>query len=235
MTPSHQESLLHLNSTQVMSRHTTFTRRRQRMASHTQGALKNFPADQEGIESSLDGDSLHWGVKFSASHQEDISHPVFTKEGSKYFLLAKMERNLPLVPTGSPWLWFISYGDSSLNHFQKGGQHHSLLVKEITEVPYVNLIPSHSCQGRDPALQYECGYPLYDPSVLGGHIYTHFVRSNLKRIPLQRGRCSSTLSPKGAISPSQSDQCGFRLSSSHQGDIGYVSHLSGSLRMFQAE
>lgn len=119
-------------------------------------------------------------------------------------------------------------GSATSSPVSQGNYRHTLCQAE-------DVIPALSCPGRELAFQYEFGYPLYDPSVLGGHKYSHIVWSNLKRIPLQRGSCSSFLSHKGAMRPSQSDQCGLRLSSSHQRDTGYVPPVLGSLGTFQAE
>ena len=61
------------------------------------------------------------------------------------------------------------------------------------------------------------------------------MQINLNRIARQKGSCCSFLSPKGGVRPSQSDQCGLTLSSSHQRDSGYVIPVSERLRMLQAE
>lgn len=119
-------------------------------------------------------------------------------------------------------------GSATSSPVSQGNYRHTLCQAE-------DVIPALSCPGRELAFQYEFGYPLYDPSVLGGHKYSHFVRNNLKRIPLRRGSCRYFLSPKGAIRPSQFDQGGLRLSSSHHMDIVYVPPVSGRLRTFQAE
>ena len=98
-----------------------------------------------------------------------------------------------------------------------------------------DMIRALSCPGRDPSLQYEFGYPLCDHSILGGHKYSRHMKINLNRIARQKGSCSSFLSPKGGIGPSQSDQCRLRLSSSHQRDTGYETPVSEMVTMLQAE
>lgn len=234
-----KRALRYSTSPHEIPRHTTFTRRRQRNASETHGALKSSPADQEGIGDTLDGDSPHGCVKHSSSPQEDTSHPVSTKEGSKHVPIVQ-EGEKPSISSKRERTAFIHtfWGfipppvpKGSTTSFPVRQRNYSHIICQPED-----LVPSLSYQGRDPALQYESGYPLYNPSDLGGHRYIHVVRSNLKRIPLQNRRYNSSIfSSKGAISPSQSDQYRFRLSSSHQRDIGYVPPVSGSLRMFQAE
>lgn len=78
------------------------------------------------------------------------------------------------------------------------------------------------------SLQSEQRIPIYDPSILGGHRYTHKVQRNLHRIPLEKGRCRpshfaqggfiSTQSNQGCIRFSYTEQQGLRhASSKHQG------------------
>lgn len=214
-------------------------RRRQRNVPDTQGALQTSPADQEGIGSSSDGDSHHRGDKLSSSPQEDNCHPAFTKKGSKHVPTVQEGEKTPISAKREPIalvpiLWGfipppVPKGSATSFPVSQGNYTRTICHPD-------DVIPALSCPGRDPSLQYEFGYPLCDPSVLGGHKYRHIVQSNLKRIPLQRGSCSSFLPAKGGIRCSQSDQCGLRLSSSHERDIGYDPHpISGSLRMFQAE
>ena len=217
-------------------RHATSTKRKQRKASVTQGAMQASPTDQECIESSPDGDSPRRGVKLSSSPQEHISHSVSTKEHSKHIPNVqegeKPSRSAKREPIAFvPILWaFIPPKGSTTFPFgtfpvMRRYDKHTISQAE-------DVVPALSCPRRDPSLQYKFGFPLCD---LGGHKYTHHLKINLNRIALQKGSCSSFLFPKGGVGPSQSDQCGLRLSSSHQRDTGFVIPVSERLRMLQAE
>ena len=238
-TLSHEDSLRHPTSPHEIPRHATSTRGKQRKASVTQGALQTSPTDQECIESSPDGDSPHRGVQHSSSPQEDISHSFSTKEDSKHIPNVqegeKTSRSAKREPIAFvPILWaFIPPKGSTTFPFgtfpvMRRYDKHTISQAE-------DVVPALSCPWRDPSLQYEFGFPLCDHSVLGGHKYTHHLKINLNRIALQKGSCSSFLFPKGGVGPSQSDQCGLRLSSSHQRDTGFVIPVSERLRMLQAE
>lgn len=69
-------------------------------------------------------------------------------------------------------------------------EHCFLLANENSDIPNLKHrmgdLPSH--EGRETAIQYEFGYPLCVPSILGGNKYSHiFLQCNLKRISLQMG------------------------------------------------
>ena len=238
-TLSHEDSLRHPTSPHEIPRHATSTRRKQRKASLTQGALQTSPTDQECIESSPDGDSPRRGVKLSSSPQEDISHSVSTKEDSKHIPNVqegeKPSRSAKREPIAFvPILWgFIPPKASTTFPFGRFPVMRRYYRRTLSQAE--DVVPALSCPWRDPSLQYEFGFPLCDHSVLGGHKYTRHMKINLNRIARQKGSCSSFLSPKGGVGPSQSDQCGLRLSSSHQRDTGFVIPVSERLRMLQAE
>ena len=175
-------------------------------------------------------------MQHSSSPQEDISHSFSTKEDSKHIpnvqegeKTSRIAKREPIAFVPILWAFIPPKGSTTFpfGTFPVMRRYDKHTISQAEDV-----VPALSCPWRDPSLQYEFGFPLCD---LEGHKYTHHLKINLNRIALQKGSCSSFLFPKGGVGPSQSDQCGLRLSSSHQRDTGFVIPVSERLRMLQAE
>ncbi|OBS64543.1 hypothetical protein A6R68_06917, partial [Neotoma lepida] len=209
-TPPHEENLRHSTSPHGTSSHTTCTstKTRLRYTPYTQEAIKTSPAAQECCNSSIDGDSPNGSVTPSSSH------------GQKPLTNASEGRGAVC-----PVHWGLMYSPvpkSSVTSFPvvQGKFRHTLsLLADMRSSLYY--------QRMGATFPYEYGDPICDPSVLGGHRYSHSMSINLKRIPRQRGSWSSNLSPQGGSRPSQCDQSGLRLSYGHL--------VQGSLTMFLSE
>ena len=115
--------------------------------------------------------------------------------------LSKRGRKLLLGPERDPWYILVSKGESYIYQHQKRVHTISCWARKIQAYSARSL----SYQGEGTAFQYQHRAPICDPSVLGGHRYTHSLSCNLRRIPRQKGCWSSKLSFEGRISHSQHD------------------------------
>ena len=231
-TPSHEETRRHSTAPRGTSSLTsTSTRKRLGHFPYTQEVIKTSTEAHESFRSSPDGDSPGGSVKsYSLSQSNDVRHPVSTKEDFKH-TLSIQEGHKPSTGAreGSgiwiPVQWGLIYppipkGSGTSFPVVQGNFRH-------TRPQLADLRSSLSYQGRDTAFQYEHGTPICNPSVLGGHRYSHSVSCSLRRIPLQKGSLSSYLSTQEDIRPSQCDQRGLRLSYGHP--------VQGTFRIFQSE
>ncbi|XP_040596920.1 uncharacterized protein LOC121138221 [Mesocricetus auratus] len=182
----------------------------------TQKATQISPESQESFSLFPDRDSSNGSVKPSSSSQSnDVRHPVSAKDGFRHDISVQKkqkpstsarEGRRRLLPFQQSLIYApVPKGSTTSFPVIQGNFRHTLVQIE-------DLRSSLSYQGRDAGFQYEYGAPICDPSILGGHRYSHSVKFNLKRIARQNRCWSSTLSHQGSITTSQCDQKSIKLS-----------------------
>ncbi|KAM7338369.1 hypothetical protein ACRRTK_001853 [Alexandromys fortis] len=177
-TPSHEETLRHSTSPHGTSSLTsTSPRTRLRHFPYTQEVIETSTEAQESFRSSPDGGSPRGSVKSSSlSQSNDVRHPVSTKEDVKHTLSIQEGHKPSTGAREGSGTWIPVRRGLMYPPIPKGSGASFPVVQgnfRHTRPQLADLRSSLSYQGKDTAFQYEHGTPICDPSVLGGHRYSH--------------------------------------------------------------
>lgn len=216
--PSLEDNPRHSFSPHGTPSHTTLTSNltRPRHAPYTQEAFKKSAEDQESFNSFPDRDISKGRVSlYSSPQSDDVRHLVSTVDGFRKALFVQEGKKTSTRTRERPMVFTRVKGGIIYSPAPKESYTPSSAVQGKFGHTLLSDLRSLSYQGKGTAFQYQHGAPICDPSVLGGHRYTHSLSCNLRRIPRQKGSWSSKPSFEGGISPSQCDLKDFGLSNDH--------------------